>query len=308
MQFTDVAQNLYSPQDVMKHGLGFLSINVYGKSNQWQTTEFHKHYGSNPLTLASQWFDLCLTDIPEAMLNTEDRSHGGLRSFLIAHYFLWQYPKNSNTLALAFKICERNARGDPIWKWVSRIAALKAKVIVWFSALDARHTEVFALSVDGTDFRVNEKKHPTLNQDKKQCSKKFNHGALKYEIAMSVFEPKCVWIYGPHRGAEHDMTIFRQELKQKIKPWKRIIGDRGYISSQPDERILSTPNKFDSKELAKFKSRARLRQETFNGRLKNFRALKETYRHAQEKHRYVMEAVCVTVQYQMDNGSPIFDV
>jgi hypothetical protein len=90
MQFTDVAQNLYSPQDVMKHGLGFLSINAYGKSNQWQTTEFHKHYGSNPLTLANQWLDLCLTDIPEARLNTEDRSYGGLRSFLIAHYFLWQ--------------------------------------------------------------------------------------------------------------------------------------------------------------------------------------------------------------------------
>jgi hypothetical protein len=75
MQFTDVVQSLYSPQDVMKHGLGFLSINAYGKSNQWQTTEFHKHYGSNPLTLANQWFDLCVTDIPEARLNTEDRSY-----------------------------------------------------------------------------------------------------------------------------------------------------------------------------------------------------------------------------------------
>jgi hypothetical protein len=61
MQFTDVAQNLYSPQDVMKHGLGFLSINAYGKSNQWQTTEFHKHYGSNPLTAAFAKFERCVS-------------------------------------------------------------------------------------------------------------------------------------------------------------------------------------------------------------------------------------------------------
>ena len=48
--------------------------------------------------------------------------------------------------------------------------------------------------------------------------------------------------------------------------------------------------------------------ETFNGRLKFFRALSDTFHHNPDKHVHVFEAVCVTVQYQMDNGGKLFDV
>jgi hypothetical protein len=153
------------------------------------------------------------------------------------------------------------------------------------------------------------KKHPTLPIDRKQCSHKFNHAAVKYEIFLSVFEPKCIWISGPRRGAKHAITIFREGLKDKVKDGKKSIVDRGYISNKPDERrMLSQPSALDSKELNNFKSRARLRQETFNGRLKYFNALAQTFRHTIPQHRLVLEAVCVIVQYQMDNGRPIFDV
>ena len=74
------------------------------------------------------------------------------------------------------------------------------------------------------------------------------------------------------------------------------------------EALTATPNTFDSKKLQNFKSRARLRQETFNGRLKYFSVLSETFRHSIAKHKLAFEAICVIVQYQMDNGSPIFDV
>ncbi len=229
-------------------------------------------------------------------------------NFLIAHYFLWTYPKNSKQTASRFQICDKYTRGEHLWKWIAKIAALKEKKIVWDRDLDAANTAIFCVSIDGTDFRVWEKKHPLLNQDRTQYSKKFAHGALKYEIAMSVFKPKCVWISEQYRGGEHDMTIFRQQLKHKIKPWKKAIADRGYQTSREDEKMLSQPNHRDSKELNKFKSRARLRHETFNGRLKKFEALQNTFRHGAEKHKLVMEAVCVTVQYQMDNGSSVFDV
>jgi hypothetical protein len=150
--------------------------------------------------------------------------------------------------------------------------------------------------------------HPTLPIDRKQCSHKFNHAAIKYEIALSVFEPKCVWISGPHWGAKHDITIFREGFKDKVKDGKKIIVDRGYTSNKPDERILSQPSALDSKELSNFKSWARLRQETFNGRLKYFNALAQTFLHTKPQHGLVLEAVRVIVQYQMDNGRPIFDV
>jgi hypothetical protein len=141
------------------------------------------------------------------------------------------------------------------------------------------------------------------------CSHKFNHAALKYEIAMCIFKPKCVWINGPFRGGENDMVIFRSGLKAKIQPGKLVVADRGYRTSRPDERpIMSTPNELDSKELGNFKSRARARHETFNGRLKFFGCLGNTFRHGVEKHKFVFEAVCVIVQYQMDNGAEIFKV
>jgi len=38
--------------------------------------------------------------------------------------------------------------------------------------------------VDGVDFRTWEQKHERYNMDTKDCSKKFNHAAAKYEIAL----------------------------------------------------------------------------------------------------------------------------
>jgi hypothetical protein len=44
-----------------------------------------------------------------------------------------------------------------------------------------------------------------------------------------------------------------------------------------------------------------------NGRLKCFGSLSaQAFRHGFDKHKFVFEAVVVTVQYQMDDGSPIF--
>jgi hypothetical protein len=103
-----------------------------------------------------------------------------------------------------------------------------------------------------------------------------------------------------------------QALNVKIRNFRRIkltIADRGYRSKKADEKnLLPVPNLMGSKEeLERFKSRARLCQETFNGRLKLFGSLSaQMFRHGFDKHKFVFEAVVVTVQYQMDSGSPIF--
>ena len=87
------------------------------------------------------------------------------------------------------------------------------------------------------------------------------------------------------------------------------MADRGYQSSWPDEQMFALPRpEVDSSELTKFKTRARTRHESFNGRLKFFGCLNQTFHHSWEKHQLVFEAVCVTIQYQMENGSPIFDI
>jgi hypothetical protein len=261
------------------------------------------------------WYDLTVTDIPAARMDEEEKSEKGFKMFMMTHFWLWTYPKNTHMFASRFKTCERYLRGEPLWRWISRIAALKVKKIVWDPALDETNTAVFGLSVDGTDFRMWEQKHPDLPRDPGQCSIKFKHSAAKYEIALSVFRAKCVHIAGPFRGGCHDLDMFRAEggLKEKLKRnkknKKRTLSDRGYRTTRVDEQgMFSYPDNMDSKALGNFKSRGRLRQETFNGRLKFFRSLSDTFRHGFDKHKFVFEAIVVIVQYQMDNGSEIYAV
>lgn len=129
---------------------------------------------------------------------------------------------------------------------------------------------------------------------------------MNYEIAISVYTNALVWVNGPFPAGGHDITVFRSKgLKDKIPTGKKGIADNGY---RGEVAILSTPNAHDPPELRKFKSRARARHESFNARLKSFRCLDVRFRHGVEKHRSVFEAVCVICQYQLENGSPLFDV
>jgi hypothetical protein len=126
--------------------------------------------------LLSMWYDTIHTDISAARIDEKEQSDAGFRMFLVAHFFLWTYPKNAQLIVSCFRICEKYSRGRHLWKWIERIAALKALKIKWDPRLDSPHTEIFVVTIDGTDFRVWEKKHPIFNQDRRQCWKKFNHG------------------------------------------------------------------------------------------------------------------------------------
>ena len=81
------------------------------------------------------------------------------------------------------------------------------------------------------------------------------------------------------------------------------------VQAQPESHAkLSLPNPMDDQVLANFKARVRARHETFNGRLKFHRSLSDTHHHSDDKHAHVFEAICVTAQHQIDNGSPLFSV
>ena len=64
----------------------------------------------------------------------------------------------------------------------------------------------------------------------------------------------------------------------------------------------------DSKEFNRFKTRTSLRLETFNGGMKKFEVVNHMFCHSQDKFKDAFEAVAVIIQYQMDNGRPVFDV
>ena len=117
---------------------------------------------------------------------------------------------------------------------------------------------------------------------------------------------------GGHRGGKHDKTVFTEigGLNEKIPAGKLAITDRVYGSKKipGDHAKLSLPNGHDSRELANFKARVRSRHESFNGKLKMWKCMSDTFHHDLKKHKCAFEAVCVIVQYQMDAGeNELFD-
>jgi hypothetical protein len=64
--------------------------------------------------------------------------------------------------------------------------------------------EIYAISADGINFKIWEKKHPKYNIDMKACSHKFRACSAKYLIGLSLNEAKCVFIAGLYLGGVLD--------------------------------------------------------------------------------------------------------
>ena len=110
----------------------------------------------------------------------------------------------------------------------------------------------------------------------------------------------------PVKAGTSDLTIYKSGLKDKIPAGKKAITDNGYRDKSDSK--LAPPNSHDAKELRTFKARARMRQETFNGRIKNFDCLSDLFRHGIERHGTCFEAICVILCYEMELVSPLFVV
>ena len=83
-----------------------------------------------------------------------------------------------------------------------------------------------------------------------------------------------------------------------------VVADHGYCGN---EKIIYA-NSSDTAEVSDFKGRARSRQEAFNAKIKRFKCLSTRFRHGIESHKKFFYAVCVICQYQLENGSALFDI
>ena len=205
---------------------------------------------------------------------------------------------------------------------VGEDCCIEGKKIPWEDVDSGDNLRVFAISTNGVDCKLRKEKHAFLPRDNSACLHKMNSAAAKYEIALSIQRAKCVHIAGPFKGGVNDLEMFRtgglrdklQKVNMAICGFRRVklnIANQGYnckATHPEDAKLFALPNAADSTELNKFKSRTRLGHETFNARLKFFSALSLPFRHGFAKHKFVFEAIVVIVQYQMDNGSPIYAV
>lgn len=304
---------LISPLKVRDLGLTYIGIDACQQStmsHNFKSEVFQWHYGSPPMVVANIWYDLQQSDHPVAGLKPEENTLRGFKFFMLGNFYLWTYPKNAGLMASRFQMCERYCRGEPLHKWIRKIAGLYQKKIKWI-----KPTTKWTCSVDCTDMKIAEKRrHYHLNIDKRLFSKKTASAALKYEIVLSVTESKCMSIVGPFPASRPDMALFRDYTKGKMleTPGGMGIMDAIYKpgANQPDEiDLMAIPNSVDPEDLKVFKSRVRCRHETFNGRIKNFSFLRCPYRGTNfEQHGECFRAICIIVQYQMDNGAPLFSV
>ena len=259
-----VVSTVLSSTEVCDKGLHILKID---EENRWcrekREIRFKEQYGNKPLILALVWYKLTVYDFEEGLkLKAFEKEQRGLKMFLISIFFVWTYPKNAGVLSAHFGISKDFCQGRPLWIWIERVAALKTKKIVWLRELDDPNAELFIISIDGTDFKTWEKKHPTLNQDRKQFTKKHKHGGLNYQVVLSVHHQQVVDIYGPCQGGISDKAMLHESgVLVRIKNQKLAIVDLGYINYANKEN-LSWPNQHDAQAVNNFKSRARLRHET----------------------------------------------
>ena len=164
--------------------------------------------------------------------------------------------------------------------------------------------EVFIISVDGIHCEIQEvRKDPGA----KWYSHKSNSAGVSYELGIAIRSNRIVWINGPFPASHHDITIFRSPdgLKGKIPENKRAIADSGY-KGEPSKIAITRDG--DSAEMKKFKARVKSRHETCNSRLKCFNVVDHAFRHGFEHHQRVFEAVCICVQYDLENGYGLFEV
>ena len=314
--FIMAALDIKSAEDVLQLGLEYVGISYEEqevKSHKLLVESFHDHYGCIPVDLAQMWYDLQTTDIQEAKLKEDEKNEKGFRMFMAANYFIWTNPKNAGLVSSRFKICKRYVQSNQqLWKWVLKMGALMPSKVVWDEAtLGSDDYFHFIASADCVDFNIWEKPSERYNVDKGLMSFKSKHAALRYLIAVSIWDSSCIYVHGPVRAGEvNDILQWRLDLKQKMLalPGKMLVTDGGFQTSENDEiGICAIPNARDNQELRTFKTRVRQRHESFNGRLKCYKILQDVFRFDPEKHVHVVHAVITRVHYAMESGSPLFD-
>ncbi|KAG7366464.1 hypothetical protein IV203_029134 [Nitzschia inconspicua] len=93
-------------------------------------------------------------------------------------------------------------------------------------------TTTFGATIDGKD-------PPYLRGTENPTAKVYSHKshgpAVAYELGISIFENRLVWINGPFDASVHNITMFRNpddpenRLKAKIPEVKKAIADKGYL-------------------------------------------------------------------------------
>lgn len=148
--------------------------------------------------------------------------------------------------------------------------------------------------MDGTDCRIFE---PSPFH-RRWYSHKFHGPGLRYELGIVLKNGEICWVNGPFSPGEWpDLKIFKENLRQNLKPHERVIADGGY---HDDKCVQLMTGKQDGIRFF------RAQHEAVNGRLKRFRILASTFRHNKALHCDCFFAVANIVQVEIRMGLSTF--
>ena len=293
---------IYTEDEILEIGLLLLKYAPKRIRRAKRTTNKHRfkvHFGVPPDVAALVFSDLQTTTTFDALLPPSSRN---VNHFLMALHHLKIYPTEIQREP-QFDVSLSHGR-DKVWYYIRKIQALKEEKIVW--PTDNGGPGVWMLTVDGIHCWIKEPRHPIWSQDRKYYSHKYAHAGLAYELAISL-TGGLIWMKGPYRAGRNDkLNYVEGGLQEKLRSvGRKGIADQGYTGYYD---TISTPNAHDDDEVKRFKSRASMRHEAFNGLVKSFGCLNGRFRHSQARFKNCFEAVCVLCQYQVENNHPLFDI
>ena len=296
---------IYTPDEMLYMGLKLLKWEDHQLARvcrETRVTRYRGHFGANPHIYAQMWEDLQTTTLEAARI---DPSRRCIKIFHATLHFLYRYPKEIERETTWNNVCHMDKLRTEGWYYIDKIRALLALKAGW--PADNFGDDTWVMSVDGVHFVTYEPNHDQFPKDSSYFSYKHHAAGFNYEIGISLYESKLVWFNGPFKAGDfNDIKMFTDGgLKDKLQSLKKmVIADHGY-SGYPT--LVSTSNSQDSKEVSKFKVRARQRHEKYNGKLKEFECLDSRFRHT-GKLQACFEAVNVIVAYKMEMGEPLFDI
>lgn len=303
---------IYTGDQVMRIGLEMMGFPLERQQRvQYKTRskDFKAFFGVHPFIVARIWEDLQTTTIDEARINPSPAwaAFGmcTMKNFLHAFHFLKRYPTETerkgttgHSAVTLRKWC---------WFFLEKIRALKETKIVWPQDHEWGATN-FIISVDGIHCLFHEEKHPTKSKNPELFDHKSNGPGLSYELALDLWSSRLVWMAFNPVTKDNDRRNFVRPggLRSRIPDGKKAIADNGYRGRGGDVKVAH-PNSHDHPLLREFKARARMRQESFNQRIKRFDCLTTArFTHTRERHVLCFEATTVICCYEMELLKPLF--
>ena len=302
---------------ILSFGLGIVGFGPARQhvSDDLNIKRFRSHFGIGPKAILSIAKDLHID------LKDKKGHHNELKFLMMALCWLKLYD-TEHVMAGRWGFGEEFCR-ETVKRYVRKLQSLRDDKIR-FQVEDRRR--IYIGSVDCVHCEVNEFR---TAPNSIWYSHKHNGCGLTYEVVMDLCDDRVLWLAGPKPASTHDITFFRGgktvsksrntneaawdkgALYFQIPKGKKLIGDSGY---KGEPKKVSVTCREHNEEVKEFFARAKSRQETFNGRIKVFEVLDGRFRHGKgvqnkmDLHKMCFEAVCVAVQYDMENGYPLMQI